>query len=70
MDNTDLIDGKHGVAKENAYRNYYFRRTEKNPGVCGSLSRFGWWIICKLFLIAEDLSIEWKHFKISAGGDV
>ena len=66
----NCIDGKHDVTKEKT--DYHFKKNgEKSPGVCCLLPRFSWWIICKLiFLIAKDLRIEWRSFKISIDGDV
>ena len=64
------VDGKHDVAREKTYRVKLPLKKNRNPsrcvGVCCSLPRSSWWIICILiFLIAKDLRIEWRSFNYS-----
>ena len=43
--------------------------TIKNQGMCCSLPRFSWWMICKLIKVPNDLETERRSFKIFAEGE-
>ena len=58
--------------KDKAYKDYYFSRTrkkKKNALVCVVHSQGSAGRSFVYFLVAKDLRIDWKSFKISANGD-